>query len=109
MNKKQEEQFRKKFCIVSKDSEDIWLKKSDGKPVIDLYLRWNIEQFISTLLKEERQEIIEMCKKDRKSTFKASPQEINDLPNRLRVFMWEYGHNQTLDEIIEKIKTLKLK
>ena len=46
-------EFKKKFCVKSEDSEDIWLKKENGDPVVDLYLVFNIEQFIIKLLKNK--------------------------------------------------------
>jgi len=105
MNKKLLEEFRKKFCIVSKDSEDIWLKKSDGKPVIDLYLRWNIEQFISTLLIEEHQSIIEMGDKMKKEiiygldVITESEDAFKNLSNK--------GYNNAIKDYQTKIKSLK--
>jgi len=119
MNKKQIKEFRKKFCIESGDSEDIWLKKSDGKPVVDLYLRWDIEQFISKLLKEQKEEFIRKLKKIQENPDKLRKRLASDIYKKQRgkkgeafnkahnIAIHQFPYNLGIDRAIKIIKSIK--
>ena len=50
MNKEEViKQFREKFTTVSKDSEDRWLKSSNGQVFVDPYLEAEIELWLESL------------------------------------------------------------
>jgi len=95
------EEFEKEFCMVSGDSEDIWIKKSNGEPVVDLYLVFNIKQYIlkreKRIKAETRQEIVEIGDK-MKWGYKAKNNE------------WQNGvidgRNQAIKDYQTRIKTL---
>jgi len=60
MNKEQLEKFDKKFDVYK--APNWWLPNLDDKKMYTLITEYNksIKQFISNLLKDQRQEIIEM-------------------------------------------------
>ena len=39
-----------KFCVISRDSDDVWFKDAVGKPIIDPYLTFNVKSFIKETL-----------------------------------------------------------
>ena len=104
MNKEQLEQFNEKFDVYK--APNWWLPNLDDKKMYTLITEYNksIKQFISDILKAQRQEIIEMGDEigDELHTHNSIPNYIDNLNEGCPICI----KNQAIKDYQTKIKTI---